>query len=804
MDTTKTAQIIINELNHFNANFHVEGGERTYAIQRALKDEPLIGYAVASAPDGGETTVLLCRHGIPIELEPVTEGATYASYFSELGKIITRSPGEAHYFTILHRTGIVLTTHQYTLVCKDGFRSRRGEDALWDGVDNQFAWIGGSAVARSLRSLLAGASETPAAKRSRHIRVQLPDIAILDAEQDDLFRQPFNARLRISGAPGTGKTTVLLKRLSQKTKYQFLTDDEKRIAPATQWQDGHNWMLFTPSDLLKSYLKEALAKELLPAGEEHVKVYSTFKQTVLRELKFVGGGTGYFRAGAAGVSLLKREDRGAEHILLNNAFGKALAQHYKALWQDAVQKFNNDTRFPLGQLADENQKVLIKGAEILAAAGSDTEKLAEAQNRFRNFLGLNQALNAVVGRIRAVGALQDDDGSVSLAFLYRKNRELLDLLPKITSEGVEAALFPTIPGLITALNKETRDLADAVSLRRLFEQIPRAYQNFRETPDVQERYFAPETEKLIRDKQVSAPEQDILLYHALEFYRTLHGDIPSDLDGVPNELRNLRERMRMLVAVDEVADFSPLEIACMTRFATPRIGGVTICGDLLQRVTQHGLKHWEQLDELALGFSASELSVSYRQTPRLFAIARDLYAHVTGETPAFRSAHTAHEGDPAPLWFRPTEELSAGAWIAARIIEICDLCDGRLPTTAVLVPQAGDVPALLTELQDVLQGHGISVEASERGNALGDEERVRIFPVEFIKGLEFEVVFYAGLDRMADVHKELIDKYFYVGLSRARSFLGVACERSPKQLPQSLQSIYPHFSERTAFADSGD
>jgi superfamily I DNA/RNA helicase len=76
--------------------------------------------------------------------------------------------------------------------------------------------------------------------------------------------------------------------------------------------------------------------------------------------------------------------------------------------------------------------------------------------------------------------------------------------------------------------------------------------------------------------------------------------------------------------------------------------------------------------------------------------------------------------------------------------------------------------------------------------------------VEFIKGLEFEVVFYVGLDRMADVHKELIEKYFYVGLSRARSFLGVTCERSSKQLPQSLQCIHPHFAERRTFADGDE
>ena len=94
---------------------------------------------------------------------------------------------------------------------------------------------------------------------------------------------------------------------------------------------------------------------------------------------------------------------------------------------------------------------------------------------------------------------------------------------------------------------------------------------------------------------------------------------------------------------------------------------------------------------------------------------------------------------------------------------------------------------------------GIEVEGAREGNNLGNPARVRVFPVECIKGLEFEAVFHVGLDRMAEIHKELIDKYVYVGLSRARSFLGIAYER---QFPQRLQCIQQHFLGRVAFQES--
>jgi len=314
-------------------------------------------------------------------------------------------------------------------------------DGHFDAEENRFTWIGGSALARSLRGLLAGQVDKRPAARRRRLRVQLPDLAILDAAQDDLFRLPFNQRLRISGAPGTGKTTVLLKRLSQKTKYEFLTESEKRLATQVEWNNGQNWMLFTPSDLLKGYLKEALNKELLPADEEHVRVYSTFRNTMLREIRFQGGKEGYFRVAVGDVNLLKRTT-GNEQVLLTRAVGKYLAERMIEMWQSAIQRFNNDTRDPLGELTDASQRVILKGSELLASAGTDVVELIAAQRRFSSFRDLNAKLNDIVRQIRAVGSLQEKAEAVTLPFLYQQYQSLLSLISNVSDEGVDAALFP--------------------------------------------------------------------------------------------------------------------------------------------------------------------------------------------------------------------------------------------------------------------------------------------------------------------------------------------------------------------------
>jgi hypothetical protein len=68
---------------------------------------------------------------------------------------------------------------------------------------------------------------------------------------------------------------------------------------------------------------------------------------------------------------------------------------------------------------------------------------------------------------------------------------------------------------------------------------------------------------------------------------------------------------------------------------------------------------------------------------------------------------------------------------------------------------------------------------------------VRVFDVRHIKGLEFEAVFFVGVDRLATHTPDLFLRFFYVGASRAATYLGVVCE---KDLPASLESVRDHFS----------
>jgi hypothetical protein len=60
-------------------------------------------------------------------------------------------------------------------------------------------------------------------------------------------------------------------------------------------------------------------------------------------------------------------------------------------------------------------------------------------------------------------------------------------------------------------------------------------------------------------------------------------------------------------------------------------------------------------------------------------------------------------------------------------------------------------------------------------------------------GLEFEAVFFVGVDDLARAHPDLFDKYLYVGATRAATYLGLTS--SGQSLPPALEALKDDFGE---------
>src|SRR5690606_19858644 len=100
----------------------------------------------------------------------------------------------------------------------------------------------------------------------------LRDQPVLDQYQDEIFRLPLDKRLLILGPPGTGKTTTLIRRLGQKLDTAFLEEGEQRLVGSLEGvAHSDSWLMFTPTELLKQYLKEAFAREGVPASDLRIR-----------------------------------------------------------------------------------------------------------------------------------------------------------------------------------------------------------------------------------------------------------------------------------------------------------------------------------------------------------------------------------------------------------------------------------------------------------------------------------------------------------------------------------------------------
>lgn len=110
------------------------------------------------------------------------------------------------------------------------------------------------------------------------------------------------------------------------------------------------------------------------------------------------------------------------------------------------------------------------------------------------------------------------------------------------------------------------------------------------------------------------------------------------------------------------------------------------------------------------------------------------------------------------------------------------------------MPTEADIAQLHDLIAPRLLGHSIDTDACFGGKVLGTKAKVRIFNVKFIKGLEFEAVFFTSVDEMARNEPGLVDKNLYVGLTRARNFLAVTYK---KHFPRSIDFIKPHFHSGT-------
>ena len=653
----------------------------------------------------------------------------------------------------------------------------------------------------------------------------------------------------ILGPPGTGKTTTLIRRLGQKLDTAYLDEGEQRlvetIASAQGIAHANNWLMFTPTELLKQYLKEAFAREGVPASDQRIRTWQDYRRELARNVFGVlrrasGSGTFVLKDGLTSMT-----DAALERpIQWFDDFDEWQRKAYVQELHEAATLLHDAKTPDVLSLGARLQDILSRAADGALAAmfGSLSVEIAKVQALVSSLkegsdAKIKAALNLQLKRNRAfldelarmIDSLQQgqateeddqddpdaDEEEDITASRTGRTAALKAYMQAVRAQARAAASKRTVSKtsrngkIIEWLGERSLTEADRVEVgasllvqasarrfvnpvKRYLEGIPKRYRAFRRERQPANTWYRHEG---FEARDIHPLELDIVLLAILRAAGDLlsRPNVQRDIDSPAwSSLQPILGHYCNQILVDEATDFSPIQLASMAALTHPRLRSFFACGDFNQRLTTWGARSADDLKWVFADFDIKEITVSYRQSKQLNDLARAMIRAVGGtEQNASLPAHMDSMGVAPALLEHATNAETIVGWLADRIREI-ERFVGQLPSTAIFVNTEDDVAPVAEALNTALAEHNIQVIACREGQAVGQESNVRVFDIQHIKGLEFEAVFFVSIDQLATLHPALFDKYLYVGTTRAATYLGVTCQGS---LPSAIESLRPHFCQ---------
>lgn len=710
-------------------------------------------------------------------------------------------------------------------------------------IDAFEAWVAAQNASAGAGNVIEGI------QRDALTAMQLRVAPILDAFQGKIFRLPIDSQIAVLGPPGTGKTTTLVKRLRQKVDFLYLDPDTERNLvegpDAAGLTHADSWLMFSPTELLRQYVKDAFGKEGVPVHDERVRTWDDYRREVGRR------NLGILRAAHSGGGLVLKNDN---QILLPETLAnqipwfEAFDAHQKALFvrdleteAQRVQQAVDPRAATLGsQILDaitRNRDLPLQLVSELANLGDRLREIAST-GRDEQRTTLQAPLNGYARRnpkflddmmifVESLSAIEDDeaeaeeadgdDDDAQLTTIVRDPHVVRNIFVKAMRSRAIAQATGRTPAaasragrLLAWLQERSLELPDlrklgaALLVQRSAQRLARApnayvsgvplrYRRFRRTMREENRWYASGR---FAASDAHPSELDIIL---LAMLRTA-GDMERSgtlmrrlTDRAPPLLDAIARLRRNQVLVDEATDFSPIQLACMRALASPATDSFFASGDFNQRLTRWGCRSEADLLWVNPGMTIERIDVSYRQSRRLANFARALGQTQNHEINDRSPDYMENLGYPPVLGLSLASHLEQAAWLVSRIRDINAITSSALPTIAVLVCTAQDLEPLAGALTEELREMNIQAVACPKGMVKGQAGDVRIFEIEHIKGLEFEAVFFMDIDTLQEREPDLFDRYVYVGATRAATFLGLTC--SGDGLPSAMEPVINLFEK---------
>lgn len=389
--------------------------------------------------------------------------------------------------------------------------------------------------------------------------------------------------------------------------------------------------------------------------------------------------------------------------------------------------------------------------------------------------------------------------------------------PKITVNGRMAELKSLVDPILS--DQEINELAPYAWFNTnfyplvrnietiLFSSIPTFYKEFRRSQLKQKKdgdWYLTSLRQIVEEKSrkgktnraLHPQEQALLLGFINNLILTVRKISSSRYDRLNHKyVTAFKQLCRPIIGVDEATDYTAFDYYAISSLRHPDLSCVTLTGDIMQGLVENGISNWSQLNKAMLfpKLDVKELTISYRQSPKLMTLASYIYKTATGKVPLYKSTEQDSDAIPYPLWYRNGSEEEKAMWIIQRILEIRRFYNKSMPSVAVFVDNKDSVRRLVTLLKDEdgeaeLESYGIDVVdcSNEENNSSSD--KIRVFPIEMVKGLEFQVVFFHNIENIPN--SKLLDRYLYVGLSRATYHMAVTSGMHLDDKTESIASLF--------------